>query len=263
MERLLSDLQWDFAALLTLAALITGLIYLIDAIWFARNRREQGREKANWAVEFSRSFFPVILIVLVLRSFIVEPFRIPSGSMVPTLLVGDFILVNKFSYGLRTPVGYWRITEGTPPQRGDVAVFRYPVDPTKDFIKRIVALPGDRVTYENKVLKVNGEPVERQRDGIIPVPELPGGIVERHLERLDGAEYRIIINPAAPARDVDFTVPEGEYFVMGDNRDGSDDSRRWGSVPERNLVGRAFLIWMHWDGSRGRPDFARIGTRIE
>lgn len=263
MDDFFSDFHWDFAVYLTIAALVTGLIYLVDAIWFARLRKERGAEKANWAVEFSRSFFPIILIVLVLRSFIVEPFRIPSGSMIPTLLVGDFILVNKSSYGLRTPVGFWKLTEGSAPQRGDVAVFRYPLDPQKDFIKRIVGLPGDHIVYRDKVLSVNGQRVERVPDGFIPVPELPGGVIERYRETLGDTSYNTFINPHAPARDLDFVVPEGEYFMVGDNRDGSDDSRRWGSVPERNLVGRAFMIWMHWNGERGRPEFSRVGTRIE
>jgi signal peptidase I len=259
----MQDLHFNFAALLTLAALITGVIYAIDALFFARQRREAGEERGNALVEFARSFFPVILVVLLLRSFLVEPFRIPSGSMIPSLLVGDFILVNKYTYGLRTPVGYLRFVEGRKPERGEVVVFRYPVDTSKDFIKRVVGLPGDRIVYRDKQLRVNGELVEQRPDGVFAVPGLPGGVVERYTETVGDHQYSIIINPMAAARDFDFTVPEGEYFMMGDNRDGSDDSRRWGSVPERNLVGRAFFIWMSWDGSRNRPDWGRIGNSIE
>jgi len=262
MEQFLSDFHWDFAVILSVAALATGLVYLIDVLFFARGRRSAGRERGNWAVEFSRSFFPVILVVLILRSFIVEPFRIPSGSMIPSLLVGDFILVDKRAYGLRSPVGFWQITDGAPPERGDVAVFRFPLDPSKDFIKRVVGLPGDHIVYRDKQLHINGELVPLKPAGVARVPGLPGGVVERYIETLGEHRHPIIINPNAPSRAIDFVVPEGEYFVMGDNRDGSDDSRRWGSVPERNLVGRAFLIWMNWNSERGRPDFSRIGSTI-
>lgn len=262
-EQFMSDFHWDFAVILSVAALVTGIVYLLDVCVFARRREAAGMEKGNWAVEFSRSFFPVILVVLVLRSFIVEPFRIPSGSMIPTLLVGDFILVDKRAYGLRAPVGFWRITEGAEPERGDVAVFRYPVDPGKDFIKRIVGLPGDHIVYRDKRLTINGEAMPVDPNGVVRVPGVPGGVVERYTETLGDARHALITNPNAPSRDIDFKVPEGEYFVMGDNRDGSDDSRRWGTVPERNLVGRAFLIWMNWDSALGRPDFSRIGSTIE
>jgi len=263
MESFLSDFHWDFAVILTLATLVTGVIYAADAAFFAKARVARGAEKGNWAVEFSRSFFPVILIVLILRSFVVEPFRIPSGSMIPTLLVGDFILVDKRAYGLRSPVGFWKLTEGEAPERGDVAVFRYPLDPSKDFIKRIVGLPGDEIVYRNKVRTINGERAPRQPEGVVRVPQLPGGVVEIYIEELDGLRHSIAINPDAGSRDISFTVPEGEYFVMGDNRDGSDDSRRWGTVPERNLVGRAFFIWMNWNSALGRPDWSRIGQSIQ
>lgn len=262
MAQFLSDFHWDFAVILTLAALVTGVIYGIDAAFFARRRRESGSARGNWAVEFSRSFFPVIVVVLLLRSFAVEPFRIPSGSMIPSLLVGDFILVDKRAYGLRAPVGFWQLTEGGAPERGDVAVFRFPLDPSKDFIKRVVGLPGDHVVYRDKQLFINGERVPLEKAGVASVPGLPGGVVERYTETLGDRVHPILVNPDAPARNIDFTVPEGEYFVMGDNRDGSDDSRRWGTVPERNLVGRAFFIWMNWNAELGRPDFSRIGNTI-
>ncbi|WP_232226763.1 signal peptidase I [Algiphilus aromaticivorans] len=263
MEVFLSDFHWDFAVILTVAALVTGVIYLLDVLVFAPRRRAAGSEKGNWAVEFSRSFFPVILVVLLLRSFAVEPFRIPSGSMIPTLLVGDFILVDKHAYGLRSPVGFWQITEGSDPERGDVAVFRFPVEPSKDFIKRVIGLPGDHIVYRDKRLTINGQDMPVEPGGVVRVPGVPGGVVERYIERIGDVQHPIIVNPNAPSRSIDFIVPEGEYFVMGDNRDGSDDSRRWGTVPERNLVGRAFLIWMNWNGELGRPNFSRIGTIIE
>ena len=259
----MQDLHFNFAALLTLAALVTGLIYAADALYFARRRREAGLDKPGAVVEFARSFFPVILFVLLLRSFVAEPFRIPSGSMIPSLLIGDFILVNKYEYGLRTPVGYYRFTEGRSPERGEVVVFRYPLDTSKDFIKRVVGLPGDRIAYRNKRLWVNGEPVAQRADGVFPIAGPQGGVVERYTETMGDRSYSIIINPRAVARDFEYVVPEGQYFMMGDNRDGSDDSRRWGTVPERNLVGRAFFIWMSWDSARKRPEWRRIGNSIE
>lgn len=259
----MQDLHFNFAALLTLAALVTGVIYAVDALYFARRRRAAGIDKPGALVEFARSFFPVILFVLLLRSFVVEPFRIPSGSMIPSLLIGDFILVNKYEYGLRTPVGYYRFTEGRSPERGEVVVFRYPLDTRKDFIKRVIGLPGDRIAYRNKRLWVNGEAVTQRADGVFPIGGAQGGVVERYTETMGDHSYSIVINPRAPARDFEFVVPAGQYFMMGDNRDGSDDSRRWGTVPERNLVGRAFFIWMSWDGARKRPEWRRIGNSIE
>jgi signal peptidase I len=225
-------------------------------------------------VEYARSFFPVILAVLLLRSFLVEPFRIPSGSMMPTLLVGDFILVNKFAYGLRWPVLNSKFLDLGEPERGDVVVFRFPGDESIDYIKRVVGVPGDQIYYRNKTLYVNGEPA-----GQIRLPPYVGeGAGAGHtgaaraLEALDGVEHEILINPRARDLPPDcgvlaegpVTVPEDTLFVMGDNRDNSNDSRCWGFVPEGNLVGKAFAIWMHWDGRRnGFPiAFGRLGDVI-
>ncbi len=274
----------DFPTFLVAATALTGGIWLIDALAFAPRRRRMAAEAEGSAgasatageagsapaagstyrepviVEYARSFFPVILAVLVLRSFIVEPFRIPSGSMMPTLLVGDFILVNKFSYGLRWPVLNSKFIELGEPERGDVVVFRFPQNESVDYIKRVVAVPGDEVYYRGKVLYVNGEPAKQ-----LPLPHYVGegagrghtGLV-RAVENLDGAEHQILVNPRAPdlppgcrvLAGGPITVPEDSYFVMGDNRDNSNDSRCWGFVPEANLVGKAFAIWMHWDGQR-------------
>jgi signal peptidase I len=256
----MADFHWDFAVLLTLSTVVTGLVWGADKLWLEPARRTPGQpDKPGWFVDFCRSFFPVIAVVLLLRSFVVEPFRIPSGSMIPTLLAGDFILVNKFAYGLRDPVLHVKFWPNGQPQRGDVAVFRWPVDPTKDFIKRIVGLPGDHIAYRGKVLYVNGNEAELQGDGVF---DTPMGPIYRFSEGLPGAEHSIIINPARPSDDFEFVVPDGQYFAMGDNRDGSDDSRRWGTVPEKNMVGRAFLIWMSWDGDNTAINFSRIGTRI-
>jgi signal peptidase I len=263
----MSDVHFDFAVLLTILTLITGIGWLADKLFLARRRHAMsfnGNDKPGWVIEFCVSFFPVIFAVLMLRSFVVEPFRIPSGSMIPTLLVGDFILVNKFSYGLRDPVFHKRFFGSKEPQRGDVVVFRWPGDQKTDYIKRIVGLPGDHLSYRNKVLLVNGEPVAQQPDGVYVVPNLQTpGTAYRMVENLGGVEHHIIVNPGAPALDFDYTVPAGQYFAMGDNRDGSSDSRFWGPVPEANLVGKAFFVWMSWDSARLRPYWGRIGMSVK
>jgi signal peptidase I len=263
----MSDVDFDFAVILTLLTLFTGVVWALDRWWLGPRRRAAlapgAPDKPSGLVDFSRSFFPVILLVLLLRSFLAEPFRIPSGSMIPTLLPGDFILVNKFTYGLRDPVFHTRFLALGAPRRGDVVVFRYPVDPSKDFIKRVVGLPGDRIAYRNKQLWVNGEAMPLDAVGVYTAGGSLPGVVYRFEEALGPAQHHVIVNPARPAEDFEVEVPEGQYFMMGDNRDGSDDSRRWGTVPERNLVGRAFLVWMSWDGNRFRPDWSRIGNSIE
>ena len=259
------DVHFDFAVLLTILTILTGFGWLIDKLWLARQRRNliDGKDKPGWLVDFSRSFFPVILAVLVLRSFVAEPFRIPSGSMIPTLLVGDFILVNKFSYGLRDPVFHTEFVKGDRPERGDIVVFRWPNDPSVDFIKRIVGLPGDRIAYREKVLYINDEAQAQTADGVYAAPKLPGGTAYRLREEMSGQVHHVIVNPEEPPRDFEMVVPPGEYFAMGDNRDGSFDSRGWGTVPERNLVGRAFFVWMSWDGAQMRPNLSRIGLSIK
>lgn len=271
----------DFPAILVGATLFTGLVWLVDSLLFKPRRQaradrlsQQGMDadsgevqaalKESTLVEYCRSFFPVILAVLLLRSFLVEPFRIPSGSMMPTLLVGDFILVNKYAYGIRLPVLDTKVIEVGSPERGDVVVFRYPKDPSVDYIKRVVGLPGDRVGYYNKVIYINGEPV-----GQVPAGVYRGsgsGInmsgAGKRQEQLGDVRHDILVMPRTPGLETEFVVPEGEYFVMGDNRDNSNDSRFWGAVPEANLVGRAFRIWMHWDSAGDGVDFSRIGRKI-
>ena len=259
-----SDVHFDFAVLLTLLTVLTGIGWLLDVLWLARRRRSLigAKDKPSWLIEFSRSFFPVIVAVLLLRSFVAEPFRIPSGSMIPTLLVGDFILVNKFAYGLRDPVFHHEFWEGERPQRGDIVVFRWPNDPSVDFIKRIVGLPGDHIAYRDKVLYVNGEALPQTADGVYSAPRVPGGTAYRLREDMAEHVHHVIVNPDEPARDFEVEIPPGQYFAMGDNRDGSFDSRGWGTVPEANLVGRAFFVWMSWDAARMRPNFSRIGISL-
>ncbi|CAE6853132.1 Signal peptidase I [Paraburkholderia domus] len=286
----------NFALILFVLVILTGVAWVADKLVFMPQRRraaeavvaEFDRQQARvgerfadenaaqtrgrlrddklrqpWWLEYSASFFPVILVVFVVRSFVVEPFKIPSGSMVPTLLVGDFILVNKFDYGIRLPITNTKITEGRPLERGDVVVFRYPKDESVDYIKRVIGLPGDTVAYQDKQLTINGKPV--------PETALPDYLDEERLgyakqfeEDLDGRKNAILNNPAVPpfivgaedypyrdnctynARGVICKVPPGNYFMMGDNRDNSADSRYWGFAPDKNIVGRAFFIWMNF-----------------
>jgi signal peptidase I len=287
-ERTIQPMSFNFPAFLVLATCVTGAIWLADALLFAPRRRRlaqagsgsggtigiTGPAPEPVVVEYARSFFPVILAVLLLRSFLVEPFRIPSGSMMPTLLVGDFILVNKFAYGLRWPVLDTKFFETGSPERGDVAVFRFPKDPSTDYIKRLVGIPGDRIEYRNKTLFVNGQPMPQVPDdryvGVGSGAGQTGYLVAE--EDITGRDHAILVNPMAP--DLPFgcrvlangpiTIPAGHYFAMGDNRDNSNDSRCWGLVPDRNLVGKAFAIWMHWDGQRdGFPvDWGRLGNLV-
>lgn len=259
-------MNFDFAALLVLLTILTGLIWALDA-WLFRPRREQAREDAKEPVivEYARSLFPVIVIVLIIRSFIVEPFRIPSSSMMPTLLIGDFILVNKFSYGLRLPVLNWEIVELGEPERGDVVVFRSPDNPSEDWIKRIVGLPGDHIAYRNKTVYVNGEPSLQESLGRYvgngSGRSMTGASLRQ--EKVNDTEYRVLVSGNRAKRgNGEWIVPEGHYFVMGDNRDNSNDSRFWGPVPERYLVGKAFLVWMNWDAAAGGIGWSRIGDSI-
>lgn len=252
---------FDFSAVLVLLTLLSGAIWGLDALFLAPARRRDGVEGEPGLVEHARSFFPIFLVVLLLRSFLLEPFRIPSGSMIPTLLVGDFILVNKFTYGLRLPVTNQRFFDIGEPARGDVVVFRYPEDPSTPFIKRIVGLPGDTITYRDKRVRVNGEPLEYSDEsrfvGVKSAALHTGA--ELLTETLGTHRHEILVTPQAPTFDGEFKVPEGQYFVLGDNRDNSRDSRYWGFVPNENLIGRAFLIWMNWDHG---PDVGRIGQSI-
>jgi signal peptidase I len=252
----------DFALLLFVLLVVSGAIWAIDEIWLVRHRTAAGTppEKMPWWVEYGRSFFPVILAVFLLRSFLVEPFRIPSGSMIPTLSVGDFILVNKFTYGIRLPVIDRKIIDIGSPQRGDVVVFRYPPEPSTDYIKRVIGLPGDRIGYYDKVLYVNGTPVT-QRDAARDVTE-DGVPLQRLPEQLGTHRYEVQWMPQRQSPQGEVLVPAGQYFVMGDNRDNSRDSRYWGFVPDQNLVGRAFFIWMSWDSSRFAVNWRRIGSSI-
>ncbi|KWF87421.1 signal peptidase I [Burkholderia cepacia] len=294
----------NFALILFVLVILTGVAWVLDKLVFLPQRRKaadsaieefdrqqsridkrfadenavQTRSKLRdeklrqpWWLEYTASFFPVILAVFVVRSFVVEPFKIPSGSMVPTLLVGDFILVNKFEYGLRLPVTNTKITQGSPLSRGDVVVFRYPKDESVDYIKRVIGLPGDTVAYQDKQLTINGQPVPET-----PLPDFfddeRQNYAKQFEETIGNRKNAILNNPAVPpfvmgaydypfrdnctynSRGVICKVPPGHYFMMGDNRDNSADSRYWGFVPDQNIVGRAFFIWMNFS------DLKRIGS---
>jgi len=256
-------MDFDFSFFLVMATALTGII------WggYALLRRFQpdmatAPAKEPVIVEYARSFFPIVLIVLLLRSFLVEPFRIPSGSMMPTLLIGDFILVNKYTYGIRLPVLNTKIIEMGEPERGDIVVFRFPKDPKVDYIKRVIGLPGDRIAYYNKQLYVNGEAIKQteiaEYQGVGQGSVMTGARLLS--EDLKGVNHDILIRQGQPSVQGEFTVPEGQYFVMGDNRDNSNDSRYWGTVPESHLVGKAFFIWMSWDWENGGVAFDRLGT---
>lgn len=288
--------EGNFALLLFLATAVTGVYWVAERLYFLPRRRaaaaaieaqaeerraslsaqgiraddgravEEARQRIlmqPWWLDWTAGLFPVILAVFVLRSFLFEPFKIPSGSMIPTLLVGDLILVNKYTYGLRLPVINTKLTDGEPPKRGDVMVFRYPPKPSLDYIKRVIGLPGDQVAYLNKRLFINGQAISKN-----PKPEYFEEDAMRYFKQfeevLDGRPHRLLTDDDRPAfipgaedfrfkencrysvEGVTCKVPEGHYFVMGDNRDNSLDSRYWGFVPDRNIVGRAFLIWMNF-----------------
>lgn len=258
-------MDMDFSFFLVVASAVTGLIWGGYVLWLKMAGGEGPPEKEPILVDYARSFFPIIFIVLLLRSFLVEPFRIPSGSMMPTLLIGDFILVNKFTYGVRLPVLNTKIVEMGEPKRGDIVVFRFPKDPTVDYIKRVVGLPGDKVGYYNKQVFINGEPVKQtplgEYRGTGKGESMSGSILLS--EDLEDVTHDILVREGQPTVQGEFTVPAGQYFVMGDNRDNSNDSRYWGTVPEANLVGRAFFIWMSWDLDNGGVAFNRLGTVLK
>lgn len=299
----LQTILGNFALILFVLTIGTGIIWFLDVFRFAKQRRakadialaefdarharlrtegiktdDSGRAKLEedilrqptW-IEYSGSFFPVIALVFFLRSFLYEPFKIPSSSMVPTLVVGDLILVNKFAYGIRLPIINKKIIDIGNPKRGDVMVFRYPEDPSLDYIKRVIGVPGDKIVYKNKRLTINGKEMSYRR---LPdyLDEERLSYSKQYLENLDGVKHRILNDDRVPAYvqnphsfpdrnmctyDLEgfaCTVPAGHYFMMGDNRDNSLDSRYWGFVPDQNIVGKAFFVWMNLG------DLKRIGS---
>jgi signal peptidase I len=256
-----------FPLFMLLILLLTGIIWLVDYLFFQKKRAAGTVEPTT--VEYAKSFFPVILLVFLIRSFVAEPFKIPSGSMMPTLLAGDYILVNKFTYGLRLPVLNTVFLDINQPKRGDIAVFHFPPNPKIDYIKRIIGLPGDRIQYQNKRLVINDQPVEVTMLENSDIALQDGSMIKTHRlqEQLAGVTHDILVhdipNRYEPNSIGDrflngesIVVPDGHYFAMGDNRDNSSDGRVWGFVPDKNLVGKAFFIWFNFD------KLSRIGSSI-
>ena len=255
-------LSINLALILSVLTFVSGIVVAFNHFYY-RNKTVaaggHGSRAINTVIEYSRSFFPVLLFVLVIRSFIFEPFRIPSGSMIPTLLQGDYIFVKKYSYGLRWPVIETKFYGSGSPQRGDVVVFRLPSDPNVNYIKRVIGLPGDTIVYQDHQLTVNGQ--------LMPLSKHPDTLLQESglifVENLDGREHEIRVSrPGSRSTERTYTVTEGHYFMMGDNRDNSQDSRIIGEIPETHLVGKAVRIWMHMDGLEW-PQWSRIGTKIQ
>jgi len=276
----------DFPLILVILVFGSGLIWLLDALFLAPGRRrtvlqlqgqypqwqQEGSSQAEKyqaqlaetarepvLVEYAKSFFPVLLVVFVLRSFLVEPFQIPSSSMVPTLEVGDYILVNKYTYGIRLPVVRTKVLALNEPQRGDVMVFFPPHMNDTYFIKRVIGLPGDIISYRQKRLYINGKEAPLEMLAVVPDG---GSRYAMGMETIGDATHLVQENQARPSQDFSVQVKPGHYFMMGDNRDNSSDSRIWGQVPEKDIVGKAFAVWMHWDSLFSIPSFSRVG-RIE
>ena len=262
----------NFPLVLVLATVFTGSVWLVE-LFYLRPRRQEAANRVRQklgessevadkilaqpvVVEYSISFFPVLLVVLVLRSFLYEPFQIPTGSMIPTLLVGDFVVVNKFDYGIRLPVLRTRIFDVSEPKKGDVMVFIAP-NHKEYYIKRVIGVPGDTVRYVDKTLYINGVEQKQQFVAKIP-PDNPSFILYR--EDLVGVKHLIQVTPMQDPREQEWVIPKGRYFVMGDNRDESSDSRYWGTVPERDIVGKAVAIWMHKEPGFHLPEFSRDGA---
>lgn len=261
----MNEIHFDFEAFLTIASGITCILWMLSIYMRKAKTKETFGVRATEQVG---SFFPVLLFVLVIRTFVFEPFRIPSSSMMPTLLTGDFIYVNKFSYGLKLPVLHDTIIEIGKPKRGDIIVFRYPNDQSVDYIKRVVGIPGDKISYNTrkKKLYINGKQIEQELigtyDGLMDDPANKSLI--KKYEQLGDKKHLMFTenNKYPPFVNTEIVVPEGKYFAMGDNRDNSSDSRFWGFVPERNLVGRAVFIWMHWRDTDFFEGLKRIGTKL-
>lgn len=244
---------------LLVLSVVTGVIYAFDALIWSKKRTSH--QKPNKIIEYSRSFFPIFFGVLLIRSFVFEPFRIPSGSLEPTLLVGDFLVVNKFSYGLRLPVWDKKILNIANPKTGDIVVFRWPPNPKYDFIKRVIGVPGDVVTYHHKILSINGK-TAKQEFVQYTVDESSSHPVAEYEENLQGIVHKIYRRSDVASSDFEITVPPHKYFVMGDNRDDSADSRYWGFVDDEYLRGKAILTWMSWNKKAWTVRWSRLGRII-
>ncbi|WP_123105672.1 signal peptidase I [Acidithiobacillus sulfuriphilus] len=255
----------NFTLLLFLAVVLTGLIWLVDLL--ALRRRRAAGQHESLVVDYARSFFPVLLIVFLIRAFLFEPFKIPSGSMIPTLRVGDFVLVNKYSLGLRLPLIHTQLTQGGPVRAGDVMVFRYPKDPREDYIKRVIGLPGDTIEVKGNDLYINGKLIPQKYVGPFTYHTHEGYAIptQEYQQELGGHPFHII-EFDTPEAQMDFgpyKVPPHCYFMMGDDRDNSNDSRFWGCVPEQNIVGKAMFVWFSWDANDWSIRWNQIGRSLD
>ncbi len=258
---------FDFLNILMLLTIFSGVICLVDIIWRARKKypKSEGKIKHPVIIDYARSFFPILLIVLVIRSFLFQPYRVPSGSLEPTITPGDMILVNQYDYGLRIPLWNATLIKIGTPKPGQIALFRWPVNPAVTFVKRVIGVPGDKISYVNKVLFVNGKPMTQKfvKDALEIGDNGKTWPVKEYEEDLQGVKHFIFIRTDRPGQDFkNLTVQPNEYFMMGDNRDDSDDSRSWGFVPMSHFIGRALLIWMSWDSEHHRVRWDRIGKGL-
>ncbi len=253
----------NFELILFYAVVISGAIALLDIIFWAPKRKKSSTNMPV-IIDYARSFFPILLLVFAVRSFAFEPFRIPSGSLKPTLLIGDFILVNKFSYGIRLPVLHTKVLTFNEPKRGDIVVFREPPTESRDLIKRVIGIPGDHVSYKDKTLYINGKEISQQFEKYSTDEEDGYGPwqVAQKQENLLGVKHQIFQIPAKENDDFDVIVPAGNYFMMGDNRDMSADSRVWGLLPDKNIIGKATYIWMSYDKPTHPIRWNRLGGKI-
>jgi signal peptidase I len=261
----------NFQATLTLLVAGTGIIALIDRVFFHRKRLAQNQPRP-YIVAQAYSFFGVLLLVWVIRSFLIQPYRVPTGSLLPTVVPGDFLVVNQFSYGLHFPIGNKKIVDIGKPKRGDIALFYFPPNPNMVFVKRVIGLPGDYIESKNQVLYINGKKMTQTTlENAVDHEPASATNFEEHIpvtikeEDLAGVKHHIYLSHLNTPLAADFSVhvPEKSYFMMGDNRDNSDDSRVWGFVPEENLIGKAFRIWMNWDPIAHRPQWHRIGLPVK
>lgn len=255
---------FNFLNILSLITICSGVICIIDIICRRIKKFSQAKKaKLPLLIDYARSFFPILLIVLIIRSFLFQPYLIPTGSLEPTIMPGDLILVNQYDYGLCIPLWNKKIVDISKPKRGQIALFRWPVNPKVTFVKRVVGLPGDHISYKNKVFYINGKEMSQKfiKDTLEIRDDGKTWKAKEYEEVLDDMKHLIILRPDRQSQDFKcFIVPKGQYLMIGDNRDDSDDSRSWGTVPLQNFIGRATLIWMSWDSQNHRIRWEQIGN---
>jgi signal peptidase I len=263
-------MNFDFPFILVCLTAVSGMVWLVDGLFFANKRQPQyaadGKLKLPLLADYARSFFPVLLFVLIVRSFVLQPFRVTTGSLEPTVIPGDFLVVNMFKYGLRLPVWHTKIMKISEPKRGDIMLFRWPKDERQDFVKRVIGVPGDHISYINKVFYINGTEAKQTLVANATDTDDSGAIswpVKVYEEDLGGVKHKIYIRTDRPAEDFkDLVVPEGHYLMIGDNRDNSNDSRYWGFVPEKNIIGKALYVWLSWDNENHKVRWDRFGDKL-